>query len=47
MPDYCYFKDRCDVCTKQCDGEYPPLVQVSPTHFVACYRAASAKEDKA
>ena len=39
MPDYCYFKDRCDVCLKACDGKYPPLVQVSPTHFVACYRA--------
>ena len=39
MPDYCYFKDRCDDCIAQCDGDYPPLVQVSPTHFVACYRA--------
>ena len=47
MPEYCYFKDRCDDCIKECDGKYPPLVQVSPTHFVACYRAASAKEDKA
>ncbi len=47
MPNYCYFKDRCDVCMKQCDGEYPPLVQVSPTHFVACYRAGMNKEGKA
>ncbi len=47
MPDGCYFKDRCDVCIKACDGQYPPLVQVSPTHFVACYRAAEAKEGKA
>ena len=46
MPNYCYFKDRCDVCMKQCDGEYPPLVQVSPTHFVACYRAHEKKEGK-
>ncbi len=47
MPDYCYFKDRCDDCIARCDGEYPPLVQVSPTHFVACYRAQENKEGKA
>ena len=46
MPNYCYFKDRCDVCMKQCNGDYPPLVQVSPTHFVACYRAHEKKEGK-
>lgn len=39
MPKYCYFKDRCEECVAACDGEYPPLIQVSPTHFVACYRA--------
>ena len=47
MPDYCYFKDRCDDCIKECDGKYPPLVQVSPTHFVACYRAHEKKEGNA
>ena len=47
MPDYCYFRDRCDLCVKECSGEYPPLVQVSPTHFVACYRAHEKKEGKA
>lgn len=45
MPDYCYFKDRCDDCIKECNGEYPPLVQVSPTHFVSCYRAHNMKEE--
>ncbi len=39
MPNYCYFKDRCHRCTVRCDGEYPPLVQVSPTHFVACWES--------
>ncbi len=37
MPDYCYFKERCDRCTAKCSGEYPHFVQVSPTHRVACY----------
>ena len=37
MPNYCYFRDRCEKCRKECAGEYPHLVQVSPTHSVACY----------
>ena len=39
LPDTCYFKDRCRRCTKKCDGKYPPLIKVSDTHYVACYRA--------
>ncbi|MDE6294132.1 MAG: ABC transporter ATP-binding protein, partial [Clostridiales bacterium] len=39
MPSYCYFKDRCEDCVECCNGEYPPLVKVSDTHYVACYRA--------
>ncbi len=37
MPDYCYFKDRCEKCVAKCGGEYPHEVYVSPTHMVACY----------
>ena len=37
MPSYCYFKERCDKCTAKCAGDYPCMVQVSPTHFVACH----------
>ena len=37
MPDYCYFKERCDRCTAKCNGEYPGFVWVTPTHGVACY----------
>ena len=37
MPDHCYFKERCSKCTKKCSGEYPGMIQVSPTHFVACH----------
>ena len=38
MPNYCYFKDRCEMCVDKCSGEYPHMVAVSDTHFVACYR---------
>lgn len=37
MPDHCYFKERCTKCIKKCSGDYPEMIQVSPTHFVACH----------
>lgn len=37
MPNHCYFKERCAKCQKKCSGDYPGMVQVSPTHFVACH----------
>ena len=37
MPNHCYFKERCTKCIKKCSGEYPQMVQVSPTHYVACH----------
>ena len=37
MPSYCYFKERCSHCTARCSGEYPGMIQVSPTHYVACH----------
>ena len=46
MPDYCYFKDRCEMCVKECNGAYPEMVQVSDTHFVSCYRHYNNKEGK-
>lgn len=39
MPSHCYFKNRCDRCVEKCNGAYPGMVQVSPTHFVSCYLA--------
>ena len=38
MPDYCYFKDRCEMCVDGCEGAYPHEVRLSPTHTVWCYR---------
>ncbi|MBO5287224.1 MAG: ABC transporter ATP-binding protein [Clostridia bacterium] len=37
MPKYCYFKERCSKCIGKCSGEYPGMIQVSETHFVACH----------
>ncbi len=37
MPNYCYFRDRCDKCIKKCDGAYPEDIYLSPTHAVSCY----------
>ncbi len=44
MPNYCYFRDRCDKCRGECAGEYPELIKVSPTHSVSCY-VYKAKEN--
>ncbi|MBR6578146.1 MAG: ABC transporter ATP-binding protein [Clostridia bacterium] len=44
MPTHCYFKERCDKCIAKCSGDYPCMVQVSPTHYVACH--LYGKEDK-
>ncbi len=37
MPNYCYFRDRCEKCMEKCSGEYPGLIKVSDTHSVSCY----------
>ena len=37
MPDYCYFKDRCESSFACCAGAYPEEIRLSPTHFVSCY----------
>ncbi len=38
MPDYCYFRDRCEMCVEACQGKYPAHISLSPTHEVSCYR---------
>jgi peptide/nickel transport system ATP-binding protein len=46
MPDYCYFRDRCEKSVDACCGPYPPMIQLSETHFVSCYRyAGEVKQD--
>ena len=43
MPNYCYFKDRCEMCVANCDGAYPPEISLSATHKVSCYRYCGEK----
>ena len=44
MPNYCYFKDRCEMCVEKCEGAYPHEIKLSPTHTVSCYRYENVKE---
>ncbi len=38
MPNYCYFRDRCEMQCDKCGGIYPPSIRISDTHVVSCYR---------
>ena len=44
MPNYCYFKDRCEMQIDACCGEYPCEISLSETHKVSCYRYYDKKE---
>jgi len=44
MPNYCYFRDRCEMRCDKCDGEYPPEFRIGPSHIVSCWRCASDGE---
>jgi len=44
MPNYCYFKDRCEMCVEGCNGDYPCEISLSETHKVSCYRYYDKKE---
>lgn len=46
MPNYCYFKDRCEMCLDCCSGEYPQEISLSETHKVSCYRYCEGKAEK-
>jgi peptide/nickel transport system ATP-binding protein len=43
MPDYCYFKDRCEKRMTICNGAYPKEYYVSKTHMATCYLCEAAK----
>jgi peptide/nickel transport system ATP-binding protein len=43
MPNYCYFRDRCDKRMTECDGVYPPEIYVTKTHMVTCYQHTGRK----
>ena len=44
MPDYCYFRDRCEHACEKCQGQYPGVIKLSPTHEVSCYRYAEGQD---
>jgi len=48
MPKHCYFYERCKYRTEVCKGDYPELVQISPTHQVSChnYKRKQAEYEK-
>jgi len=37
LPNYCYFKNRCDTACDSCEDEYPALREITPTHKVSCH----------
>ena len=37
MPSHCFFKERCSETCSKCGGDYPCMVKISPTHYVACH----------
>ncbi|NCA67242.1 MAG: ABC transporter ATP-binding protein, partial [Clostridia bacterium] len=47
MPNYCYFKDRCEKSIPACYGVYPPMIKLSETHYVACYLFEETKKEVA
>ncbi|NLJ65435.1 MAG: ABC transporter ATP-binding protein [Christensenellaceae bacterium] len=46
MPNYCYFKDRCNKSFDKCDGPYPGEVKLSSTHYVYCHQYMEDKNEK-
>ena len=46
MPNYCYYKDRCEMCVAGCEGEYPKEISLSDSHKVSCYRFYDGKGEK-
>ncbi|HPS42233.1 MAG TPA: ABC transporter ATP-binding protein [Anaerolineaceae bacterium] len=45
MPNYCYFKDRCDKRMPACDGAYPQEIYVTSTHMATCYQYVNSKAE--
>ncbi|WP_414635020.1 ABC transporter ATP-binding protein [Acidaminobacter sp.] len=44
MPNYCYFRDRCNRAFEACNGDYPPTFSISGTHSAACYHYSAVSE---
>ena len=46
MPDWCYFRDRCEHGIEHCQGAYPGEIQLSDTHRVSCWRHIGEEENE-
>lgn len=46
LPDYCFFRNRCEMSVAACGGKYPHMIELSPTHKTACYRHLGHKGGK-
>jgi peptide/nickel transport system ATP-binding protein len=46
MPNYCYFRDRCERRIAACDGEYPREMYVSKTHMATCYLVDAKRTER-
>lgn len=46
LPNFCYFKDRCERCIAKCNGDYPNMIKVSDTHYVSCHLYEESDEVK-
>ena len=45
MPNYCYFRDRCNKRFAPCSGAYPKETYVTATHMVTCYQYSEAQAE--
>ena len=45
MPNYCYFKDRCEKSIAACNGKFPREIKLSETHAVSCYLYSEDKNN--
>ena len=37
LPQGCSFSPRCDECRGECEKSAPPLIEITPQHYVACW----------
>jgi peptide/nickel transport system ATP-binding protein len=45
MPEGCKFCTRCDLVEERCKTDEPPLVEISPDHFVRCFVVADGENN--
>ncbi|MDR3275947.1 MAG: ABC transporter ATP-binding protein [Treponema sp.] len=43
MPNYCYFRDRCEFAGPECGTQYPGEQELSPSHRVACFKPVEGR----